>query len=140
MITNAVDFGWLSIVPFLRRALRPILSTVDAKNITSFVSVDDVVIVAHLVSRDDNLRVRFSNMANQFSDRYSFATADADEADEHSWLACFNNIDDIQRTTDELTTVQALENFIKECSTPMIPELTRRNEMEYIEVSDYSFP
>jgi protein disulfide-isomerase A1 len=52
-----------------------------------------------------------------------------------SALHCFNNIDEEEHTTEPFATVGGLEAFIKRCSAPLIPELTRVNEAEYVQVS-----
>jgi protein disulfide-isomerase A1 len=120
------------VVAFLRRALRPVMSVVDSKNLTSFLSIDDIVLVAHLQPEDSNLFDRFTTMARQFHDRYSFAVARGVQS--QLGISCYNNLDDTQRSTAELSTVESLENFVRLCSTPVIPELTRRNERQYLTV------
>ncbi len=52
-----------------------------------------------------------------------------------SSLACYNTVDDEQHTVDDISTVESLEAFVKLCSTPLVVELTRRNELEYMSVS-----
>ncbi len=120
------------IVPFLQRSLRPELSRLDDKNITSFLSIDDVVFVSHLAPGDANLAGRFADLAARYRDRYSFA---AGPGQHQSAVACYNNQDDEQRSTSQLETVESLDAFVKLCTTPLIVELTRRNEIEYMNVS-----
>ena len=121
------------IVAYLRRMLRPSITLVTTKNITSFLSVDDVVLVGHITADDKNLRERFDRIAQKYHDRYSFALSK--DVDGQSGLACYNNVDDVQRSAAELGQVEALEQFVKLCATPLIPELTRRSEMHYLTVS-----
>ncbi|KAH8885349.1 hypothetical protein GQ53DRAFT_751320 [Thozetella sp. PMI_491] len=116
-----------AIVGFLRRALRS-LSFVDHKNITSFLSVDDVVFIGHISPADASLRQRFEGVAAKYRDRYSFAISN--EAGTESALACYNNVDDVQKSAVDLAAVEALEIFVRACAQPAIPELTRRNEIE----------
>lgn len=120
------------IIAYLRRALRPIMSTVDSKNITSFRSIDDVVFVAHLRPHDTNVHDRFEALAGQYRDRSSFAVAS--DAQDQSGITCYNNLDEVQMSTAELSAVESLENFVRLCSAPLIPELTRRNELQYLSV------
>ena len=119
-------------MPFLRRSLRPTISHLDDKNITSFLSIDDVVFVAHVASGDSHTLGRFTSLAEKFRDRFSFAIGPPQH---QSALDCFNTQDDEQHSTVDLGTVEALNSFVKLCSTPLIVELTRRNEMEYMNVS-----
>lgn len=120
---------------FLRRALRPALSAVDSKNITSFLSIDDVVFVAHLHAEDTNLYDRYETLARQYHDRYSFAVARSERG--RPEISCYNNPDDMQRSTAEFSTVESLENLVKLCSTPIIPELTRRTEQHIFRVKPH---
>jgi len=124
------------IVSFLRRALRPVMSTVTEKNITSFASIDDVVFVAYLLRPDPNLKDRFWTVAEQRHDQFSFGMSVAARVPQ-SVIVCYNNLDDMQHTAheEELATVDQLDKFIEKCSLPLIPELTRRNEAQYTSVS-----
>ncbi|KAK0724359.1 hypothetical protein B0H67DRAFT_103111 [Lasiosphaeris hirsuta] len=118
-----------SISGFLQRMLRPAVSHVGSKNTTSFLVDDDVVFVAQSAPGDTTLRDRFTTVAEKYRDRYSFAISS--DASQQSIVTCYNNPDDLQRSTIELANPASLEAFIKLCATPLIPELTRRNEMTY---------
>ncbi|KAK3689155.1 hypothetical protein B0T22DRAFT_375806 [Podospora appendiculata] len=115
------------IVSFLRRALRPAVSYVATKNATSFVSIDDVVFIGHLAPRDISLRNQLQAAAQKYRDRFSFALSS--DVQQQSAVTCSNNLDDVQHSTTELSSPTSLEEFIRMCSTPLIPELTRRSEM-----------
>ena len=126
-----------SIVSFLRRASRPAISTLDSHNMTSFTSVDDVVFVAHLAPQAANLRQRFEKMAEEYADRHSFGIVTV--PDSHgSAINCYNNVDDRQHAMDNLDSVRALKDFIVRCSTFLVPQMTRRNELGYLRVSSLS--
>ena len=122
------------ITSFIRRGLRPVLSTVDRHNVTWFMSTDDVVFVAQLQARDSNAHDRFLALAQKYHDRYSFAV-NTEARPEKSEITCQNTPDGLQKKLPDLSAVGALENFVKMCSTPLIPELTRRNELQYLTVS-----
>ena len=126
------------IVGFLRRALRPTVAHVDDKNVTSFLSVDDVVVIGHIAPGESSIQQRFQDLAEKYHDRLSFALS-SDFGNEPV-LGCYNNVDDVQRSTSELGGVDALDKFVKICSTPLIPELTRRNELELMSVSNLKIP
>jgi protein disulfide-isomerase A1 len=120
-----------SITAFLRRSSHPAVSYVTDKNVTAFHSIDDVVIVGRFKG-GSNLRQQFMTVAEQYSDRFSFALG---EPQQGAQMECFNNPDDIQRATAEFPSPVSIEAFVKLCSTPLIPELTRRNELSFYEVS-----
>ena len=53
-------------------------------------------------------------------------------------MRCVNNVDEEEHAitaTDLAAEVGALERFVRRCAAPLIPELTRRNEVEYSRVS-----
>ena len=120
-----------SITAFLQRSAHPAVSYVTDKNTTAFYSIDDVVIVGRF-KRGSNLRKQFMTLAEQYSDRYSFAIA---EPQQGAQMECFNNPDDVQRSTTEFSSPVSIEAFVKLCSTPLIPELTRQNELSFYEAS-----
>ncbi|KAH8901982.1 hypothetical protein BR93DRAFT_921235 [Coniochaeta sp. PMI_546] len=118
-----------SIQSFLRRILRPVLSTVTDKNLTAFRGVDDVVFVAYLRPQDKVLRDRFSTLAKRYRDRFSFGVTVTTQAT--SAVYCYNNIRGAEMAWGDSTAVDSLQDFVRLCSSPLIPELTRRNEVEY---------
>ena len=112
------------------------MSIVTEKNITSFSSADDIVFVGHLLQSDTLLKDRYQTIAKQYQDQYSFAVSIGARLPQ-SAIVCYNNPDDIQDTVqaEDLQTVESLQKFIAQCSSPLIPELTRRNEEQYASVS-----
>jgi protein disulfide-isomerase A1 len=90
------------------------------------------VFVAHLSPDDQHLRERFEVLAERYRDRYSFGLAAVPHPP--AGVGCFNNVDNKQHSTTELESVESLTNFIKLCSTPLIPQLTRRNEVSLLKV------
>lgn len=121
---------------FLRRALRPVLTTLTLKDSLTFSSADDVVFVAHLAPGDDGLRERFAALARQYRDRYTFAVGP--QANRESVIECFNNPDGERHSTKSMEAVESLEGLVRACATPLIGELTRRNELEYLGVSCFT--
>lgn len=121
-----------AITSFLRRSLRPTISRLDDKNITSFLSIDDVVVVAHIAPDDTATMGRFESLATWYRDRYSFAVQPL-KGEGRPWLACFNVPDDEGSELVELEgRVDAMERFVEKCATPLVVELTRRNEMQLL--------
>ncbi|KAK4154512.1 hypothetical protein C8A00DRAFT_42734 [Chaetomidium leptoderma] len=115
---------------FLRRTGRPAVSSVTDKNATAFQSIDDVVLIGHFGLRDAHLRQHFTTTAERYHDRYSFALAGAQQGPR---VDCYNNLDGLQRSMTEFPSPGSIESFVKLCSTPLIPELTRRNELSFYE-------
>ena len=122
-----------SILRFLERAKRPsVVSQVTSKNMTAFQSIDDVVFIGHLSSDID--KETFTALAKKYSDRFTFALASPSSSGAAApKIECFNTLDSVSHTTTDLSN-QNLNRFIKLCSTPLIPELTRSNELLYYSV------
>ncbi|KAK3387880.1 thioredoxin-like domain-containing protein [Podospora didyma] len=114
---------------FLRRALRPTVLDMGGPAVDAMTLLDDVVIMAHPDPDDDSLYERFTALAKRYRLRFSFIMSTQIQAG--SALTCYNNLDDEKHMTSELATIQALEDFVKLCSDPLIPELTRQNEVQY---------
>ncbi len=118
-----------SISSFLRRAFKPSPQELTDKTLASFLRGDDVAFVGHIRPEDTSLYDRYKELAKAYRDRFSFGISGPLQG--QSAIRCRNNIDDEQHSTTELGTVEALEDFVKLCSTPLVPEITRRNEAEY---------
>lgn len=112
------------------------MSSVTDKNATAFQSIDDVVLIGHFGPRDAHLRRYFTTAAERYHDRYSFALAGAQQEPR---VDCLNNLDGLQRSMAEFSSPGSIEAFVKLCSTPLIPELVRRNELFFYEVRKFLF-
>ncbi|KXX73302.1 Protein disulfide-isomerase [Madurella mycetomatis] len=119
------------IAMFLHRALRPTYLEADEHTFGPLALLDDVVIMAHLQPDDWDFFDQFRSLANKYRDRFSFVVSPPIQDEKTSALVCYNNIDDEKRRAPDIMTVGALEEFIKLCAEPLIPELTRRNEAQY---------
>ena len=120
---------------FLRRAIRP--PTLDATTqqlVETFTHVDDVVFMIHPHPDDWQLEDRFAALANKYRYQYSFVFATPFSKTE-SAVVCYNNIDDVRHRAQDIESIHGLEDFVKLCSEPLVPELTRRNEAQYTSVS-----
>lgn len=116
---------------------RPVVSRLDAKNASSFISVDDIVIVAHLDQENKGLEERFTKAAQQFRDRYSFAIRR--RKGHGASLECMNNVNFEQLSVTDLSDPLAIDTFVKQCAQPLVPEFTRRNELQYSKVGLYLY-
>lgn len=104
--------------------------------LSSFVKDDDIVLVAHLSqNEDESVLRRFDNLADRYSDRYSFVKSPPSADKSTSLLNCFNNLDGVNHTMSDLSSVHAMENLVSICATPVIVELSTRNELQYLGVS-----
>ncbi|ETS85669.1 hypothetical protein PFICI_03694 [Pestalotiopsis fici W106-1] len=117
-----------SIISFLRRAARPTLTQLDEKTITAFQSIDDAVIVAHINPRDDHIQTLYKSLAYRYHDRASFGLL---ETDETSTIVCYNNKDNEQSTTSDLSAIDTLSSFVEACIRPLVGEFSRRTEVKY---------
>ena len=95
-----------------------------------------MVFVAHLADQDESLFDRYGALADKYRDRYSFGWAPLSKPP--SGIGCYNNVENFQHfISAELEDAEAMERFVKLCTKPMIPELSRRNELEYLQVPTY---
>lgn len=101
--------------------------------IHNFQKADAVVLVAHVAAQDDGLQARLPNVAKHYRDRYSFGMVPSE--DRFSSLSCHNNLEGVQYSVNDLSTVDSLSMLLRECTKPLVPEMTRRNEMELLNVS-----
>ncbi|EQB44237.1 hypothetical protein CGLO_17031 [Colletotrichum gloeosporioides Cg-14] len=118
------------ITAFVKRLSRPAITYVTQNAASDFSKSDNVVLVARLASNDDSLRVRFDNLAKHYHDRYSFGIVQG--SDTSSSVSCHNNLDSLQFNANDLSAVDALQSLIHQCSTPLVAQLTRGNEMEHL--------
>ena len=70
-------------------------------------------------------------IAEQYHDRYSFGIGSVQQ---RPTMECYNNVDGVQRSTTEFPSPTSIETFVRLCATPLIPEMTRRNELSFYEV------
>jgi protein disulfide-isomerase A1 len=111
------------------------VSHVTDQNATAFQSVEDVVFIGRFGAVDASLQGWFETVAEKYHDRYSFAVSTSKQQQNGPVAECYNNLDGIQRSTTDFSRPSSIESFVKLCSTPLIPELTRRNELSFYEVS-----
>ncbi|KAJ9617561.1 protein disulfide-isomerase precursor [Knufia peltigerae] len=129
-----------SIVPFVRRAALPPVSTVTVENLTGLTSIDRVVFVAYLDDDDVTIKARYTKVARELHDRFVFGIAQDEQLDEQegidapSIVAYKTDVGDRDvLSVDTATTKRVdIEKFVLEASTPLIGELTRRNEGAYL--------
>ncbi|KAI0804876.1 hypothetical protein GGR55DRAFT_657580 [Xylaria sp. FL0064] len=119
-----------SIASFLKRAVRPTVTTLKEEKVADFQAVDETVFIAHINSRDEYITAAFRAIASQFQDRATFGVADTVGT---TTVECYNNKDEQKFTLSDLTAIDALPKLVKKCMVPLIGEFTRANEMEYLQ-------
>ncbi|KAL6252938.1 protein disulfide-isomerase precursor [Rhinocladiella similis] len=131
-----------SIVPFVKRAALPTVSTVTVENLTDLTSIDSVVFVAYLDDDDDDdatIKTRYTKVAQAFHGQFVFGMAQDEQLDEQegidasSIVAYKTDVGDRDVLPLDTATKRAdIEKFVREASTPLVGELTRRNERSYM--------
>lgn len=106
-----------------------------------FLRDDTISFVPSLRPRDSALKTRYETTAKEYMNEYSFGIYD-NEAVKQPQLVCWSRTNELQRSTTELDKVNSLENFVKLCSTQLIPHLTRKSELEWglVSFSRSSYP
>ncbi|OQU96736.1 Thioredoxin-like domain-containing protein [Cladophialophora immunda] len=126
-----------AIVPFVRRASLPVVSEVNIKNITALTGIDRVTFVAYLKEDDHSMRSRFTKVAETFRDQFVFGISNDKRLAEKeniafpSIIAYRTDVGD-QEVLQGTVTRSVIGKFILEAGKPLIDELTRRNEIDYM--------
>ncbi|PHH72341.1 hypothetical protein CDD82_6026 [Ophiocordyceps australis] len=121
----------LSIVSFLQRIKRPVVSHLSNNDgLDDFLASDGVVVVAHLGSHDGSLLARFSSLADTYHDRYSFGLV-SHEPGAANFVQCRNNMDAMEHEQSQVDRAGDFERFLSKCAEPLVPELSRRTELQY---------
>ncbi|KAL3960325.1 hypothetical protein ACCO45_005442 [Purpureocillium lilacinum] len=105
-------------------------SALTNEKLDAFASSDSVVFIAHLGRDDGSTASRLSSLADAYRDRYSFGVAQGSLSDQ-STLQCHNNEDGMQHRRVDFDHPGALEALLATCAEPLIPEMSRRNELKY---------
>lgn len=133
-----------SIVAFVKRASLPAVSTVNIDNITKLLDIDRLTFMAYLKEDDSSTRSRFTKVAEAFHDQFVFGvTHDAGLAAKEtisfpSIVAYKTDVGDKDvLPLGAIPTRSDMEKFVLEASTPLIDELTMRNERNYMSVRGY---
>jgi protein disulfide-isomerase A1 len=126
------------IVPFLRRSELPALSTLDKKTLASFKSIDDAVFVAYMDQKDPGFKSIFTDLASHNHERFAFGivTDAALAKTERVPLGCivrYKAGEDEQNLCGQ-SRLDVLQDFVEKSTAPLIGEMTRRNELKYLQV------
>ncbi|CEJ79909.1 hypothetical protein VHEMI00122 [[Torrubiella] hemipterigena] len=113
---------------YAQRMKNPIVSQLKPALVKEFSESDDLVVLAVVSADDKSFRKRFEDLATTYHDRYSFGLVDGDL----SSVSCHNNMDSTQHQAQDLEQVGSLKRLLEVCKEPLIPQLTRRNEIKYM--------
>ncbi|KAK8087483.1 thioredoxin-like protein [Apiospora phragmitis] len=124
-----------AILSYQKRAGRSSVTALeDEKAVTAFQAVDDVVVMAQLhSSRDAHLQTLFQAVADRYWDRASFGSIASISP---GAVVCYNNRDRAGQppaVLSDMTAVDAIEKFVEKCMTPLIGELSRKNEGKFLQ-------
>jgi protein disulfide-isomerase A1 len=119
-----------SIASFLNRISGPSVADLTSEQLPSFLAGDHVSVVLQAPPGQDNLVENFETVAHRYHDRYSFGLLLGEG--QAPALRCQNNVDRLEYSTSELTTVASVESFVRQCGADLIGEMTRRNELSYV--------
>lgn len=123
----------------MKRVLRlSVQDIAEQQQLDDFLTSDDHVFLAQLHSSDESLDARFRNLAEEYSDRYSFGVATSPDASS-SGIWCYNNVDESEHTATDLNDANALKKLVDLCTAEVIPQLTRRNELTHLSVGFYVY-
>lgn len=126
------------IVQFIKRSTLPQVSILERKNITAFKTSEEAVIVAYADPSDTDLKGSFRELATRYHDKFSFGLADASLGGIDNvpprCIVCYRKEEEMRKVLCGEAKVEVLEKFVESATTPLIGEVTRRNELKYLKV------
>jgi protein disulfide-isomerase A1 len=122
----------------MRRSERPVVSTLDKDSLTAFKSIDDAVFIGHFGSGHAQLKSSFTTLASRNHNKFSFgivsnaALAQANDIP-LGCITCYKSQGE-QETLCDQSRLDVLQDFVERSTAPLIGEMTRRNELKYLQV------
>jgi protein disulfide-isomerase A1 len=118
----------------------PAVSTLTSDTLEEFKTQDKVVVVAYFASDDKTSNETFSKVADSMRDDFLFgATNDVALAEaagvKQPGLVMYKDFDDGATTFDAKFTAEAVEDFIKSASIPLVGEIGPETYAGYMAVS-----
>jgi protein disulfide-isomerase A1 len=118
----------------------PAVSTLTSDTLEEFKTQDKVVVVAYFASDDKTSNETFSTVADSMRDEFLFgATNDVALAEaagvKQPGLVMYKDFDDGAATFDKKFTAEAVEEFIKSASIPLVGEIGPETYAGYMAVS-----
>jgi protein disulfide-isomerase A1 len=118
----------------------PAISTLTADTLEEFKTADKVVLVAYFAADDKASNATFNALADSLRDEYLFgatndpALAKAEDVKQPS-VALYKNFDEGKNVFDEKFDVDAISQFAKTASTPLVGEIGPETYANYMAVS-----
>ena len=129
------------ILPWIARAQRPIVSTVEDKDaLRSFKTADETVFVAYLDPEDEGSRKTLGESAERFREEFTFGVVlDKSLAETENLsppaVICYKPVDgDTVKFTDIAAGREKFDEWVLETSRPVIGELLPWNHERYLKV------
>ena len=114
------------------------VSTLEKKSLPSFKYIDEDVFVAYMDPKDTELKSRFTTLAAHNRATFTFGiVSDAALArDEKVTLGCVvrYKVGEDEQTLCGQSRIDILQDFVEESTAPLIGEMTRRNQLKYLQV------
>lgn len=132
---------WPSILNFVSRHFRPVVTDLKGENIEEFKKSDEVVFIGYVGSNDELARQLFAEIAAKYRDEFSFALVSDEELIRAGNMAsptviCHVNDDGETRSFNAFAEAGALNNFVATASRRVIGELTPYNYQRLHDVRD----
>jgi protein disulfide-isomerase A1 len=123
----------------MHRLERPVVSAIDKRSLDILKSVDDAVFISYFNPKDVELKSSFTTLASRNHHRFTFGTvSDAALARaENVPLGCIvrYSTEEEPKTLCGQSRLDILQEFVEKSTVPLIGEMTRRNELKYLQVS-----
>ena len=126
------------IVSYVRRSRLPVLSTLESTDVSGFKIIDEHVFIACLNPEDADIKSIYEELAGRNHHRFTFgivtdtSLATAENIHSLSFLG-YHSVGAGQEALTGEWRLRSLEAFVERTTLPLIGELTRRNEMKYLQ-------
>lgn len=117
-----------AIISYMTKQALPSVSTLDSTTLEEFKTADKVVLVAYLAADDKASNETFTEVANGLRDSYLFgATNDGAlakaEGVKQPAIVLYKTFDEGKNTFEEKFTEEAIQDFAKTASTPLVGDV-----------------
>jgi Thioredoxin-like domain len=131
-----------SIISYMTKQALPAVSTLTSDTLEEFKTQDKVVVVAYFAADDKTSNETFSKVADSMRDDFLFgATNDVALAEaagvKQPGLVMYKDFDDRVVTFDKKFTTEAIEEFARTASVPLVGEIGPETYAGYMAVSHY---
>ncbi|KAK1749862.1 hypothetical protein QBC47DRAFT_439528 [Echria macrotheca] len=120
-----------SILSFIRRVSNPVTSSITHETLTAFTNSDDITLTAQFPPQEIPLyEWQYLDLARDHHLEYSFGILPPSSSETGSIIQCRNNIENETYALEELWVVGSMKELLRQCSTPLILEPTRKEISE----------